>query len=184
MYRHLKAYESERLIRRAGLGKRKEKLWRLTLEGKRRFDPKAPKSILQPRGSIDSNPNTVKTVRMKLSPGRYGLTRKDLIDQPESRLWEAIIDLKVFLADDLVKLKISSKTAVYQYLALLVRAGFLRKERTNETSNQCRYTLIKKNGPAAPIIGRTWFLFDPNSGKTWDDIPEGEKIQTLLKHKK
>ena len=125
-----------------------------------------------------------KTCRMKMHPGKYDLTSRDLAKQPEAKLWKAIIELKQFLAEDLVKMKFTSKTAVYQYLALLVRANFLKKERTHKTCNQCWYILIKKTGGTAPVIGRAWFLFDPNTGETWDDIPEGEKINPQLTSKK
>ncbi|MBU0969187.1 MAG: hypothetical protein KKC20_01005 [Proteobacteria bacterium] len=177
VFKKVKEYEKAGLLKRAGLGSKKEKLWRLTLEGKRQFDPNAFNKII-------THAPAEKINRMKLHPGKHNLSYQDLANQPEASLWKAITGLKQFLANDLVKMEITSKTGVYQYLALLVRAGFLKKELTLKTCNQCCYILIKNTGSAAPVIGRTWFLFDPNTGETWDDIPEREKINQQLTSKK
>ena len=121
-----------------------------------------------------------KATRLKMAPGKFGLTLQKIDAQPESKLWEVIVRLKHFYLNDLVNLNITSKTSTRQYVALLVRSGFLKKDRLKGRFNLCRYTLARNTGDAAPVIGRARFLYDPNTNNIWDDIPEGRKIRKQL----
>lgn len=91
---------------------------------------------------------------------------------PETLLWHAMRKKKKFTVLEIVELDIARETVVRQYLAVLVRAGFLTKSLNRKTCNQCCYTVKKITGNKAPIIGKTWFCYDPNTLTVWDDIPE------------
>lgn len=121
-----------------------------------------------------------KATRLKMGPGRGGLTLQKIDDQPESKLWEAIVKLKQFYLIDLIDLNITGKTPTSQYVALLTRSGFLKKERLEGKNNLCHFTVARITGDAAPVIGRARFLYDPNTNNIWDDIPEGRKIRKQL----
>ena len=148
IFRKLKAYEKNGFIRRAGLGQNREKLWRLTQEGKRQFDPKTPKDPI-----------------VNILPG--GQTGNVSRHQTERRLWTAIRELKRFRIEDLLEMKISTETPTRQYLALLKRAGLLKGENIKGTkwSGPMLYTLSEDAGPLAPLMGRTFYIFDPNTGE-------------------
>ncbi|MBA3012941.1 MAG: hypothetical protein KKF12_18525 [Proteobacteria bacterium] len=121
-----------------------------------------------------------KATRLKMVPGRGGLTLQKIDAQPESKLWEAIVKLKQFYLSDLIDLNITGKTPTSQYVALLARSGFLKKERLEGKNNLCHFTVARITGDAAPVIGRARFLYDPNTNNIWDDIPEGRKIRKQL----
>ena len=152
----VKAYEKDGLIKRAGLGGKTEKLWRLTQEGKRQFDPNAPKeSVIHTFCGGQNNP-AKKT------------------DRAEHRLWQAIKELKSFLQEELLELNLANETTTRQYLSLLNRAGILDAKRKNEKKNKQyegrykkRYTLTDKAGLEAPLMGRVFYIFDPNTGEYW-----------------
>lgn len=121
-----------------------------------------------------------KATRLKMAPGRGGLTMQKIDAQPESKLWETIVKLKRFYLNDLVDLNITSRTSTRQYVALLARSGFLKKKRLEGKFNLCHFTVARVTGDAAPVIGRARFLYDPNTNNIWDDIPEGRKIRKQL----
>ncbi|MCG8643319.1 MAG: hypothetical protein MI862_26570 [Desulfobacterales bacterium] len=148
LFRKIKSYEKKDLVRRAGQGENREKLWRLTLEGKRQFDPKTPKE----------------PVINMLPGGQTGGVRRH---ETERRLWTAIRELKTFRIEDLLEMKISTETPTRQYLALLKRAGLLECENTKGSrwSSPKIYTLSKDAGHMAPLMGRTFYIFDPNTGE-------------------
>ena len=105
-----------------------------------------------------------------MSPGRApNPCRKE---RPEYRIWSAINDLKSFTFQDLVALNLGGRTMVRQYLALLKRAGILsttllngKKKRKNEGRYSMSYRLTDKAGPEAPLVGRCFYIFDPNTGE-------------------
>lgn len=151
----LKAYESDGFIKRSGLGAKQEKLWRLTQKGKRQFDPNAPKeSVIHTLGGGQKN--------------------KHIRERAEYRLWTAIKEFKSFKLHELHDLNLANKTTTSQYISLLSRAGFLDAKRIKEKKNKqydgCypkRYTLTDKAGVEAPLMGRTFYIFDPNTGEYW-----------------
>ncbi len=152
----VKAYEKDGFIKRAGLGGKTEKLWRLTQEGKRQFDPNTPKeSVINALGGGQKNKRIAK-------------------ERPEHRLWVAIKELKTFKLLELQELNLANRTTTNQYVSLLSRAGFLDSKRMKEKKNKqydgCYpkvYTLTEKAGVEAPLMGRTFYVFDPNSGEYW-----------------
>lgn len=150
VYRRVKAYKEKGFIRRAGLGKNQEKLWRLTQEGKRQFNPMAHKV----------------PVINKLDGGRTNLPHNH---DPEQLLWTAICDLKRFRIDDLLELKLANDTTARQYVSLLRRAGILKGSRDKSPKSKFGapmvYTLTEKAGVHAPLMGRAFYIFDPNSGE-------------------
>lgn len=156
IYSKIKAYEKDGFIKRAGLGSNQEKLWRLTLKGKRQFDPNTPKeSVIHTLGGGRNRKN------------------KDF-ERPELRLWAAIKELKSFKMIELQDMNLANKTTTHQYVALLLRAGFLSSKRLIEQKNKqyegCYpklYTVTEKAGVKAPLMGRTFYVFDPNSGDFW-----------------
>lgn len=152
----IKTYEKDGFIKRAGLGSNQEKLWRLTQEGKRQFDPNAPKeSVIHTLCGGRNNPDKT-------------------IDRAEYRIWQAIKELKSFLLEDLLELKLANETTTRQYISLLSRAGILDAKQKNERKNKRyegryrkRYTLTDRAGIEAPLMGRTFYIFDPNTGEYW-----------------
>ncbi|MBA3009742.1 MAG: hypothetical protein KKF12_12160 [Proteobacteria bacterium] len=152
----IKTYEKDGFIERAGLGSSQEKKWRLTQEGKRQFDPNAPKeSVIHTLYGGRNNPDKT-------------------IDRAEYRLWQAIKELKSFLQEELLELNLANETTTRQYLSLLNRAGILNAKQMNEKKNKRyegrykkRYTLTDKAGIEAPLMGRIFYVFDPNTGEYW-----------------
>jgi hypothetical protein len=180
IFQNLKAYESDCLIKRAGLGTKQEKLWRLTQKGKRQFDPKFPTVSFQAFGHPAKNNDVDKTVRMKFKNAPRGLMDRKGKEFPETKLWKAIRELGKFRMTELVNMKLVNKTTTYQYCAALVRAGFLRKEHKKLVSNQCVYTVARVTGDIAPVIGRALYLYDPNTDQLWDDIPARLDIKKTI----
>ena len=127
----------------------------MTQEGKRQFDPNAPKeSVIHTLGGGQKN--------------------KHIRERPEYRLWTAIKEFKSFKIHELHDLNLANKTTTSQYISLLSRAGFLDAKRIKEKKNKqydgCypkRYTLTDKAGVEAPLMGRTFYIFDPNTGEYW-----------------
>lgn len=111
-----------------------------------------------------------KPVLNPLSPGRApNACRKE---RPEYQMWTAIIELKRFTFNDLAELNLACKTLVRQYLALLSRAGILSTKVLNDKKRGQyqgrylkRYELTEKAGPEAPLVGRCFYIFDPNTGE-------------------
>jgi hypothetical protein len=172
VYNKIKTYAEQEFIKRAGLGKNGEKLWRLTQAGKRQFDPNAPKE----------------PVIQTLANGQKDLGNKRPRDRAEYRLWVAITELKKFDINDLLELNLANQTTTKQYIALLCRAGILTKSIPKENKrgkhegrpfNQ--YSLIKNPGEIAPLMGRCFYLFDPNSGEYWATPMEGQEKDILAK---
>lgn len=143
----LVGYEEAGFVRRAGMGGSNEKVWRLTQEGKRQFDPNMPKTP------------AVNT----LEGGREGGYQNH---DPELRLWTAIRELKRFKINELLELKLANDTTARQYVALLSRAGMLIKKRVKGTKggSPAIYTVAETAGPLAPLMGRTFYIFDRNTG--------------------
>jgi len=152
----IKTYEKDGFIERAGLGSNQEKKWRLTQEGKRQFDPNAPKeSVINALGGGQKHKHMPQ-------------------DRPEYRLWTAIKELKTFTIEELKSLNLANETTTRQYLSLLSRAGLLESRRLNEKKNKqyegCyprSYAVAEKAGMDAPLMGRTFYIFDPNTGEYW-----------------
>lgn len=153
-------YKDAGLISQVGLGAKREKLWRLTQEGKRRFDPKAPEL----------------PVAKHLKKGR----NKKLLQQgrPEQLLWEEIKRFKTFTFRDLTALNLAGESMIRQYLALLKRAGILsaeiikgQKKQAKEGRYPKRYTLTKKAGAKAPVFIRSFYIYDPNTGEYHTTAP-------------
>jgi len=90
------------------------------------------------------------------------------------KLWQAIVEMKTFSMEDLFEKKLGNKILTYQYIGMLVRAGFLKKDRKRE------YVLARTTGDAAPIIGWALYLFDPNTDRKWNDIPMARDIKKRL----
>ncbi len=88
--------------------------------------------------------------------------------EPEMVLWAEILKLKKFSADELIEKKLANETTTRQYVALLRRAGILSGERVKNKKNRpgspMVYRLTGKAGPMAPLMGRCFYIFDPNSG--------------------
>jgi len=164
IYGKIKEYAEKGFIRRAGLGSNGEKLWRMTQKGKRLFDPNAPKE----------------PVILTLSSSQKDLGGKKPKLRPEHNLWAAIKEFKKFITNDLLEMKLASETTVRQYVALLARAGFLNKKRLNDKKKNkgegcypLQYTLVGNPGDEAPLMGRVFYVFDPNTGKYWTTPMEG-----------
>ncbi len=147
----IKEYEKAEFITPAGLGSKREKVWRLTQAGKRQFDPNASKDPV-----------------IKTMTRRYA-NKRSLDNRPEILLWTAIRELKRFTADELMELKLANKTTTRQYLALLRDAGILKttilKGRVKRNGYPYQYSLSEKAGEFAPLMGRTFFIFDPNTSE-------------------
>jgi len=146
VFNKVKAYEAAGFIVRAGMDHQK-KLWRLTQEGRRQFDPNASKA-----------PVLTDVAGVRTSMADHG---------PEKRLWIAIRELKRFEIDDLLELNLANTTTTRQYVALLRRAGLLIGDRVKNTKNKpgapLVYTVAEDAGELAPLMGRCFYLFDPNS---------------------
>ena len=146
VYNKIKKYEAEGFIVRAGMDHQK-KLWRLTQEGKRQFDPHASKA-----------PVLMDVAGARPSPADH---------RQEKRLWIAILELKRFRVEDLLELNLAKATTTKQYVALLRRAGLLTGTRppTAEIKSGAPmvYTVSDDAGELAPLMGRCFYLFDPNT---------------------
>jgi hypothetical protein len=170
VYNKIKNYSGRGFIERAGMGDAGKKLWRLTQAGKRQFDPNAPKeSVIQ-----------------TLANGQKDRGNKRPKDRAEYRLWVAITELKKFEINDLLELNLANQTTTKQYIALLCRAGILTKTIPKESKrgkhegrplNQ--YSLIRNPGEIAPLMGRCFYLFDPNLGEYWATPMEGQETDIL-----
>lgn len=146
VFNKVKAYEASGYIARAGMDNQK-KLWRLTQEGRRQFDPHASKA-----------PVLTDVAGSRPSLADHG---------PEKRLWIAIRELKRFGIDDLLELKLANDTTTRQYVALLRRAGLLIGTRVTNPKSKFGapmvYTVSDDAGDLAPLMGRCFYLFDPNT---------------------
>jgi len=166
VYNKIKTYAEQEFISRAGVGSNKERLWRLTQAGKRQFDPNAPKE----------------PVIQTLANGQRDLGNRHPKARAEHRLWVAITEFKKFSIEDLLVLNLASATTARQYVALLSRAGILDKARLKEKKLKkyegrypIQYSLVKNPGEMAPLMGRCFYLFDPNSGEYWATPMEGQE---------
>jgi len=175
----LKSYEGAGFIKRSGVGDKGEKLWRMTMTGKRKFDPKAPMSVFQssPR-PVNVQSNRAERLKLKSSP--RALMARDIDELPETKLWRAIQELGIFRMSELLSMDLASKSTAYQYCSALLRAGYLDKTHQKLQCNQCVYTVVKSTGEAAPVLGRALFLYDPNTNQIWDDIPRRMEIAGAL----
>lgn len=140
-------YETAGFVARAGMGGKQEKLWRMTQAGRRQFDPLAAKelAITDIAGSRTSC----------------------AAHEPEQRLWAAIRELKRFGLADLQALQLANDTTTRQYVALLKRAGVLIGTRVKGKSRRGApvvYTIAETAGELAPLMGRCFYLFNPNDG--------------------
>ena len=146
VYNKVRVYEESGFVARAGMDDKK-KLWRLTQEGRRQFDPNAPKV-----------PVLADVAGMRPSLADHG---------PEKRLWFAIRELKRFGIPELLDLNLANETTTRQYVALLRRAGLLTGTRvTNKDSKfgaPMIYALSDEAGELPPLMGRCFYLFDPNT---------------------
>ena len=93
-------------------------------------------------------------------------------ERPEYRIWAVINELKSFTFNDLFELNLACESIVRQYLTLLKRAGILSTESLNGKKKNQRegrylkgYTMTDKAGPEAPLVGRCFYIFDPNTGE-------------------
>lgn len=172
VYNKMKDYAEQGLIKRAGLGSNQEKLWRLTQEGKRRFDPNVPKEPMIKPGLNLNLPEAGKFMgRHRTEPIKAG-------NAPERRLWKVILEIKVFTLADIVTKEIANKTTVQQYVTALTRAGFLSASK----NYPCVYSLVNITGEKAPLMGRALYLYDPNTNRIWDDIPISRKVLDEIKN--
>lgn len=157
----IQEYEAAGFIDRAGLGKNQEKLWRLTQEGRRQFDPQAPKQPVI--NQLDGG---------QLDTGRH---------IHEQRIWTAIRELKTFSFKELADLKLANVTTVRTYVALLRRAGILTGKRVKSTKSKLGapiiYTLVPDAGSLTPLMGRSFYIFDPNTGEYFSTPMERFKIK-------
>lgn len=139
-------YEAAGFLSRAGMDGNK-KLWRLTQAGRRQFDPHADKA----------------PVLTDVAGERPSIAAHD----PEKRLWTAIRELKRFRIEDLLELKLANDTTTRQYVALLRRAGLLIGDRVKDKKSKygapMMYTVAEDAGDLAPLMGRCFYLFDPNT---------------------
>lgn len=165
----IREFKDEDYVNRAGLKDpgtgTKEKLWRLTLRGK---------------NMALGLPLPPKSTRLDLAPEYHNLNGQNLKGCPENILWKAIKELHEFIVDDLVAMELANITTTRQYLSLLTRAGFLKKNMIigpKGMKNKVLYQLIQDPGPIAPIMGRAPYLYDANSDKLWSEIPEGAEIR-------
>jgi hypothetical protein len=131
-------------------------------------------------GSKHSSKSRKKTERLKFQKRPKGIIARKATVLPETKLWQAIIKLEKFFLKDLIKMDLANKTTTYQYVAALVRAGFLSKDKQKRVSNQRVYTLLHVPGDIAPVIGRALYLYAPNTNKIWDYVPIGLDIKKHL----
>lgn len=146
VYNKIRAYEEAGFVTRAGMDDQK-KLWRLTQEGRRQFDPHAPKA----------------PVLTDVAGTRPGTSDHG----PERRMWIAIRELKRFRMEDLLELNLANDTTTRQYVALLRRAGLLIGTRVTSQESKFGapivYTVTEDAGEMTPMMGRCFYLFDPNT---------------------
>lgn len=139
-------YEAAGFLARAGMDDKK-KLWRLTQEGRRQFDPNTPKE----------------TILTDVAGSRPTMADHG----PEKRLWTAIRELKRFGIPELLELKLANETTTRQYVALLRRAGLLIGTRVTSPDSKFGapmvYALAEEAGELPPLMGRCFYLFDPNT---------------------
>lgn len=122
--------------------------------------------------------------RLKIKGKPRGIEHpRDLATAPETRLWNAIREMKQFLVSDLVDMKLANKTTTYQYCGILVRAGYLQSDKIEGQWNKKYYTLVRVTGDIPPVIGRALYLYDPNTDQVWDDIPQADEIKKHLTEK-
>lgn len=105
-----------------------------------------------------------------LAPGQTQQSSRK--ERPEYRVWAAMKDLKRFTFYDLAGLNLAGDTLIRQYLTLLKRAGILSTELRNEQKDGEPYgryikvyTMTEKAGGEAPVVGRCFYVFDPNTGE-------------------
>jgi hypothetical protein len=104
---------------------------------------------------------------------RDGSTRTET--PPRQRLWQSMRMLGEFQVSELMLVARSSRSAAYNFIISLQRAGFVRMSRTYgwKSNRQARYRLVRRSGPKAPFVTRctatgTRRLHDPNTNETFD----------------
>jgi hypothetical protein len=129
----------------------------------------------------EPEPENRRLTRLKIKGKPRGIEHpRDLATAPETRLWNAIREMKQFMVSDLVDMKLANKTTTYQYCGILVRAGYLHSDKIEGQWNKKYYTLARVTGDIPPVIGRALYLYDPNTDQIWDDIPQPGEIRKQL----
>jgi len=129
----------------------------------------------------EPGPKNRRLTRLKIKGKPRGIEHpRDLATAPETRLWNAIREMKQFLVSDLVDMKLANKTTTYQYCGILVRAGYLQSDKIEGQWHKKYYTLARVTGDIPPVIGRALYLYDPNTDQIWDYIPQPGEIRKQL----
>ena len=112
--------------------------------------------------------------------GIKGQRRRLVYNTARQKAWQAIRILGRFTIHQVVATTGLTYANAHRYVSSLHKAGFLvraRERLAGQSGHSDLFRLARNPGPSAPLLWRNGQVYDPNTGKVYEDGDEVDPIE-------